>query len=87
MATSIRMEIKQCRPSEVSCADGPSSMLVKNSDGSSNRVFPALLVKGRLVIELENINFNPKWSLAITSNGSRYWVHPESGKVITIKEV
>ncbi len=43
------------------------------------------MVKGKPIKESEIINFNPEWMLAVTSDGSRYWIH-RSGKVVTIVE-
>jgi len=43
-------------------------------------------IKGKTIQQCEVIDFNPKWMLAITSDSSRYWIHPDSGKVLVIVE-
>lgn len=44
-------------------------------------------INGKAIKEIETVDFNPKWFLAKTSNGSRYWIHPESGRVLVIREL
>jgi len=64
------------------------SMEMKQREPDISRVNNLVsTINGKPIKEVSFMEFNQKWQLAITSNGSRYWIHPESGKVLTIKEV
>lgn len=51
--------------------------------GMSNKLVST--IKGLPITKAEPMDFNPRWMLAITSDSSRYWIHPESGTVLSIR--